>query len=159
MNNREAKKMAQIIVDAVTLGKERAILATGWGSLADVDLPDTIYKVAAIPHDWLFPRMAAAVHHGGAGTTAAALRAGIPSVIIPHIMDQPFWGQRVFDLGVGPQPLPRKKVTAERLAKAIAMTRNDKDMKRQASTLAKQIGAEHGVTRAVELMSSYLSIQ
>jgi UDP:flavonoid glycosyltransferase YjiC (YdhE family) len=159
MNNREAKKMTQIIVDAVTLGKERAVLATGWGSLADVNLPDTIYKVDAIPHDWLFPQMAAAVHHGGAGTTAAALRAGIPSVIIPHIMDQTFWGQRVFDLGVGPQPLPRKKVTVERLAKAIAMTRNDKDMKRQASTLAKQICAENGVARAVELMSSYLSIQ
>jgi UDP:flavonoid glycosyltransferase YjiC (YdhE family) len=103
--------------------------------------------------------MAAAVHHGGAGTTAAALRAGIPSVIIPHIMDQQFWGQRVFDLGVGPQPLPRKKVTMECLAKAIAVTRNDKDMKRQASTLARQIRAENGVARAVELMSSYLSIQ
>lgn len=159
MNSHEAKELTQLVIEAVTLAKERAVFATGWGSLADVTLPDTIYKVDSIPHDWLFPQMAAAVHHGGAGTTAATLRAGIPSLIIPHIMDQPFWGQRVFDLGVGPRPLPRKKVTAERLAKAIAMTRNDKDMKRRARTLAKQICAENGVARAVELMSSYLSIQ
>ncbi len=159
MNNREATDMTRVVVEAVTLAKVRAVLATGWGSLAEVNLPDTIYQVDAVPHDWLFPQMAAAVHHGGAGTTAAALRAGIPSVTVPHFMDQPFWGRRVFDLGVGPQPLQRKRLTAEHLAQAITMTINDQAMKRRAAALAEQIRAENGITTAVELMTRYLSGQ
>jgi UDP:flavonoid glycosyltransferase YjiC (YdhE family) len=159
MNNREAGEMTQIVMDAVNLTKQRAVLATGWGSFVDVSLPDTIYKVDAIPHDWLFPQMAAAVHHGGAGTTAAALRAGIPNITVPHIMDQPFWGQRVFDLGVGPKPLRRKQITAECLANAITMTINNKDMKRRATVLAEQISTEDGTAKAVELITRYLSTQ
>lgn len=159
MNNREAIDMTRVVVEAVTLAKARAVLATGWGSLVAANLPDTIYQVDAIPHDWLFPQMAAAVHHGGAGTTAAALRAGIPSVTIPHFMDQPFWGRRVFDLGVGPQPLQRKRLTAERLAQTITMTINDQAMKQRATALADQINAEDGIAKAVELMTRYLSDQ
>ncbi len=158
MNNREAGKLTKVVVDAVTTAKQRAVLATGWGSLHDVDLPDTIFKVDAIPHDWLFPQMAVAIHHGGAGTTAAALRAGIPSITIPQIMDQPFWGQRVFNLGAGARPIPRKHVTAERLARTITMTVKDKDMQQRAATLGKHIRTENGITRAVELIAHYLSI-
>ncbi len=93
---------------------------------------------------------------GGAGTTAAALRAGIPSITVPHVMDQLFWGQRLFELGVGPRPLPRKQLTAERLAKAITLTVHDKDMKHRATALAEKIGVEDGTTKAVEWMSRYL---
>ncbi len=159
MNNREVGEMTQIVVEAISQAKVRAVLATGWGSLADFNLPDTIYKVDAIPHDWLFPQMAAAVHHGGAGTTAAALRAGIPNITIPYVMDQPFWGRRVFELGVGPQPIQRPQITAQSLAKNITMTINDKDMQRRATALAEQINAENGVANAVELITHYLSIQ
>jgi UDP:flavonoid glycosyltransferase YjiC (YdhE family) len=156
MNNREAEKITQIMVDAIVSANERAVIATGWGSLADVNLPDTIYKIDVIPHDWLFPQMAAAVHHGGAGTTAAALRAGIPNIIIPHIMDQSFWGQRVFELGVGTHPIHRKNITAGLLADSIRTALKDKDMRQKAAALGKQIRAEDGVAKAVELMTCYL---
>lgn len=157
MNNRDAQTMTQIVVDAITLTKERAVLTTGWGSLSDMNLPDTIYRVDAVPHDWLFPQMAAAVHHGGAGTTAAALRAGIPSVVVPHLVDQPFWGKRIFELGVGPRPIHHRQITAESLAKSITTTVNDKEMKRRATSLAERIQAEDGIARAVELVTSYLT--
>ena len=159
MNNREAAQMTRTVIDAVALTEQRAVVATGWGSLADLDLPDTIYKVDSVPHDWLFPKMAAVVHHGGAGTAAAAFRAGVPSVIVPHVMDQPFWGQRALELGVSPHPLPRKQVTAENLAAAIKSAVNDADLRQRASALGKQIRSEDGVAKAVELASHYLSRQ
>jgi len=157
MNNREAAKMTRTVIDAVALAGQRAVVATGWGSLTDADLPDTIYKVDSVPHDWLFPQMAAVVHHGGAGTAAAAFRVGIPSVVIPHVMDQPFWGWRAFELGVSPQPIPRKRVTAENLATAITTALNDTELRQRASALGKQIRSEDGVAKAVELATHYLS--
>lgn len=156
MNNREAERMTQVVVDAIVSTNERAVMTTGWGSLADVNLPDTIYKIDAIPHDWLFPQMTAAVHHGGAGTTAAALRAGIPNIIIPHMMDQSFWGQRVFELGVGTRPIHRKNITAELLADSIQVVLKDKDVRQRAAALGEQIGAEDGIAKAAELMTCYL---
>jgi len=156
MNSREARELTQIVIDAVTLAKERAVFATGWGSLADVTLPDTIYKVDTIPHDWLFPQLSAAVHHGGAGTIAAAIRAGIPSIIVPHITDQMFWGKQAFDLGVGTQPIQRKKITAKNLADSIRAVINDKEMRQRAIVLGKHINAEDGVSKAVELISRHL---
>src|SRR5207244_7053637 len=95
--------------------------------------------------------MAAVVHHGGAGTTAAGLRAGIPSVIIPFFAEQPFWGQRVAELGVGPKPIPRKRLSEERLAAAIHTAVSDEGMRRHARALGERIRAEDGVARAVEV--------
>jgi sterol 3beta-glucosyltransferase len=101
--------------------------------------------------------MAAVVHHGGAGTTAAGLRAGLPSVITPFFGDQPYWGQRVYELGAGPQPVLRTKLTASRLASAITQAITDPSMKRQAASLGKKIRAEDGVGRAVEIVSRYVT--
>ncbi len=105
MHSHNAEKMTDIVLRALARTKQRGVLQTGWGGLSNADLPDDVFKVDALPHDWLFPRMAAVVHHGGSGTTAAGLRAGIPTVIIPVFGDQPFWGQRVFELGAGPAPI------------------------------------------------------
>lgn len=157
MSNQDAEKLTKIVVDSISHTKERAVLATGWGSLAGANLPDTIYRVEAVPHDWLFPQVAAAVHHGGAGTTAAAFRAGIPSVVVPHLVDQPFWGHRVFEMGVGPQPIPYKRITSESLTKAIAAATTDQEMKRRATALADQIKAEDGVAEAVKLVTHYFT--
>ena len=82
---------------------QRGVLYAGWGGLHKEDLPDTVFMVGSTPHSWLFPRMAAVVHHGGAGTTAAGLAAGVPAVVTPFFADQPFWAQRVYDLGAGPK--------------------------------------------------------
>jgi UDP:flavonoid glycosyltransferase YjiC (YdhE family) len=108
--------------------------------------------IDSIPHSWLFPRVAAVVHHGGAGTTAAGLRAGVPAVIVPFFGDQPFWGQRIAELGVGPKPVPRKKLTVERLAEAIQTAVIDDGMRQRAADLGSKIRAEDGVGRAVEII-------
>ena len=106
--------------------------------------------VESVPHSWLFPQMAAIVHHGGAGTTAASLRAGVPSIPIPFGIDQHFWAQRIVDLGVGSPPIPRGKLTASGLAQAILAAVDDQDMRYRAATLGEQIREEDGIGQAVE---------
>src|SRR5579859_2933508 len=81
MNSRNPQEVTEMVLQALARSKRRGILLTGWGGLSNVALPDDVFKIDAIPHDWLFPQMAAAVHHGGSGTTAASMRAGIPSVV------------------------------------------------------------------------------
>ena len=100
--------------------------------------------------EWLFPQMAAVVRHGGSGTTALGLRAGVPSAIVPFFMDQPFWGQRVAALGVGPEPNPQARLTVERLAAAIEVAAADRDTRGRARSLGALIRAEDGLARAVE---------
>ena len=155
MANRAPQKMAQLVQDALTLSGQRGILAAGWGGLDNVNLPDNIFAIDSVPHAWLFPRMVAVVHHGGAGTTGASFCAGIPSILVPHLGDQPFWAQRVTELGVGPQPIPRRKLTPERLAAAITTTITDQDMRARAAALGERIRAEDGVARAIEIIESF----
>ncbi len=111
MSTRKPQETTELVLRALSRDRQRGLLLTGWGGLSEIDLPDYVFKIEFAPHDWLFPQMAAVVHHGGAGTTAAGLRAGIPTIIVPHFIDQPFWGQRVADLGAGPQPIPRRQLT------------------------------------------------
>ena len=92
----------------------------------------------SVPHEWLFARVCAAVHHGGAGVTGAALRAGLPSVVVPVFADQPFWGKRVAQLGAGPAPIPAGKLTEDKLAAAIRMTGGG-GMRRRAAALGERI--------------------
>lgn len=96
--------------------------------------------------------MAAVVHHGGAGTTAAGLRAGVPYILIPHMGDQHFWAKRVEVLGVGPQPIPCRKLTSERLAPAITIATTDQNMRARAAALGEYIRGEDGVRRMIEII-------
>jgi len=153
MSNRKPEEITQIVLQALAQTKQRAIVASGWGGLSRQQLPNDVYMVESIPHAWLFPGVAAVVHHGGVGTTAAGLRAGVPSIIVPFFGDQPFWGNRVATLGVGPQPIPRKQLSADRLAQAIYIAVTDAEMRRRAAELGKKIQAEDGVARAVEIIS------
>jgi UDP:flavonoid glycosyltransferase YjiC (YdhE family) len=153
MGNRKPEEVTQIVLQALAQTKQRAIVASGWGGLSKQQLPENVFMVDAIPHAWLFPRMAAVVHHGGAGTTAAGLRAGVPSILVPFFADQPFWGGRVAALGVGPQPIPRQKLTAARLANAIQIAVSDAAMQQRAAELGTKIQAENGVARAVEIIN------
>jgi sterol 3beta-glucosyltransferase len=152
--NAEAK--ARVVVEAVRQASQRAVLATGWGGLAAQNGAQDIFALDAAPHDWLFPRMAAVVHHGGAGTTGEGLRAGKPTIICPFFGDQPFWGKRVAALGVGPEPIPQKQLTAERLAQAIRAA-TDAGMRARAEVLGAKIKAENGVQRAVEIITRQLA--
>lgn len=106
----------------------------------------------SVPFNWLFPQMAVLVHHGGAGTTSLGLWAGVPSVITPFMGDQPFWGQRVYELGVGTRPIPRRRLTADRLAESIHQAVSDKAMRETAVRLGEHIREEHGVARAVAII-------
>lgn len=153
MSSRKAEETAQLVLQALAKSGQRAILLTGWKGLQVDTLPENVFALDSAPHEWLFSQVSAVVHHGGAGTTAAGLRAGVPSIVIPFFADQPFWGQRVADLGVGPAPIPRKKLTADRLAQAIQQTMQDAAMRHRAAALGQKIRAENGVACAVALIA------
>jgi len=160
MRDRDAEKLAHLILQSIKLCGQRAILAKGWGGLDSSQLVDNdIFFIDKIPHDWLFPRMAAVVHHGGAGTTAAGLRAGVPAVIVPFSGDQPFWANRMATLGVAPKPIPYAKLSATKLADAIQTATTDQQIKKRAASLGEQIQAEDGVARAIEAFERSFATQ
>jgi sterol 3beta-glucosyltransferase len=152
MASREPRETAEMALEALRRTGQRGVLYAGWGGLHKEDLPGNVFMVGSTPHSWLFPRMVAVVHHGGAGTTAAGLAAGVPSVVTPFFADQPFWAQRVYDLGVGPKPVPRRKLTAENLAASIQAAVSDNVMRERAAALGARIQAEDGVGAAVALI-------
>jgi sterol 3beta-glucosyltransferase len=152
MGNRNPEQTADLVLQAIADTGQRAILQSGWGGLSKTDLPDTVFLVDSVSHAWLFPRVAAVVHHGGAGTTAAGLRAGVPSIVIPFFGDQPFWGRRVAELGVGPAPIPRKQLTAERLTAAIHKAVTDRKMQQRAAALGAKIRAEDGIVHVAAIV-------
>jgi sterol 3beta-glucosyltransferase len=138
-----------LVLGAVRRAGVRAVLLSGWGGLAALPPSDDLFCAEALPHDWLFPRVQAIVHHGGAGTTGAALQAGVPAIVVPFTADQPFWGMRVAALGVGPAPIPRKRLTEQALADALRRTVDDHAMAARAASLGSLIRAEDGVAAAV----------
>lgn len=159
MSSRDPEATTRIVLEALKKSGRRGVIATGWGGMSSIDLAGDVFKIEAVPHVWLFPRVAAVVHHGGAGTTAAGLRAGVPSVIVPYFGDQSFWGRQVERLGVGPKSIPCKQLTAQRLGGAISAAVVDKDMRERAARLGQRIRAEHGVADAVKVIDHYLSLR
>ncbi len=156
MKNRDPEASTTLVLDALRRTGQRGILLTGWGGLSHVDLPETVFRLDAIPHDWLFPQMAAVVHHGGIGTTAAGLRAGVPSILTPFFADQPLWGSIVHRLGVGPKPIPNAKLSADKLARAIEQAVSDPGIRARAAALGVKIRSEDGTARAVEAFETAL---
>lgn len=152
MSNRDPEQTANLVVEALQRTGQRAVVLSGWGGLRKADLPESVFMIDSVPHAWLFPRVAAVVHHGGAGTTAAGLRAGVPSIIIPFFGDQPFWGWRIARAGVGPEPIARKSLSVERLAAALKIAVEDAEMRRKAEQLGEKIREEDGVGRAVQVI-------
>jgi len=152
MGSRKPAETTDLVLQALAQTQQRAILLSGWGGMQKTDLPASVCMVDSIPHAWLFPRVAAVVHHGGAGTTAAGLRAGVPSIVIPFTTEQAFWGRRVHDLGVGPAPIPRSKLTVDRLAQAIQAAVTNTAMRQRAAELGSKIQAEDGIANAVEII-------
>jgi sterol 3beta-glucosyltransferase len=153
MSNRKPEETTDLILNALCRTGQRAILLSGWSGLQKQNLPSSVFMIDSIPHSWLLPRVAAVIHHGGAGTTAASLMAGVPSIIIPFHGDQPFWGQRILELKVGPKPIPRKKLSANLLASAIEEALTDKNMRQRASELGAKIRTEEGLWKAVNIIN------
>jgi sterol 3beta-glucosyltransferase len=149
--------VSRVIVDALQKAKVRGILATGWGGLTASDLPDTIHMVDDVPHDWLFSRVAAVVHHGGAGTTAAGLRAGRPTLVCPFIVDQPFWGRRVHDLGAGPAPIPRKALRTDNVAQTLRALVDNEAFRRNAGAIGENLRQEDSMTHTLAFIEAQVA--
>jgi len=153
MLNRDAEKIDEIVCEAIRQTSNRGIILSGWSELKESRSSEILY-VDAAPHSWLLPRCKMIIHHGGAGTTSAGLRAGIPNIVIPHTADQPFWGNRVYAIGAGPKPIPVKKLSVESLTRAMAEARDDAVRKR-AQVIGQALSQEDGVGKSVELIEKY----
>ena len=140
---------AQFMLDTARKARVRAVLQ----GVQEVDEPDAI-SIGAVPHEWLFPQMAAVVHHAGAGTTAAGLRAGVPTVSVPIFTDQPFWAQRVHQLGAGPAPIPYKKLNSDLLAAAISQAVSDPAYARSAQQISGLLASEDSVAPVAAALRS-----
>jgi len=152
LGEEDALESANLFVDAIQDAGIRAIIQ-GWkAGIKQLTLPPNIYAAASLPHSWLLPKCAGIVHHGGYGTTAAGLRAGIPALVIPHIADQFYWGMQIFELEVGPQAIPRTKLDTNRLAAALKELIRNEQIRSKATELGKQIRSENGVENAVVLI-------
>ena len=156
MVSSNATAFTQTVLDGVRKSGLRAVLATGWGALdgEEGQQDEQIFFLRHAPHDGLFPLMSAAVHHGGAGTTAAAVRAGVPSVIVPFFGDQPFWAYRLHCKGVAPPALDRASMTADALASALAATQQPA-MIEAAAALGRAVRAEDGIGEAVRRLRAW----
>jgi sterol 3beta-glucosyltransferase len=148
------EQMVQHISQALRLANLRGILQAGWAGLEHMD-DEHLITIDDVPHDWLFPQMAAMVHHGGSGTTHAALAAGKPTLIVPFMADQPFWGRRLAELGVGVPTIAPKRLTPERLAAALRTLTQDRTMRQRATELGALLRAEDGLMLTCKLVEDY----
>lgn len=157
MAGTDPHRIGRIVTEAIALTGMRAVLVSGWGGVVVDDqpaLPKEVFLLDQAPHDWLFPRMAAIVHHGGSGTTGAALASGRPQVICPFVADQPFWAARAHAAGVAPAPLPQRHLTPQELAAAIRQATTEEAMTHRADRLADAIRDEDGTKAAITVLES-----
>ncbi len=155
MAGEDGEALTELVLGAVRDAGVRAVLLSGWGGLGGPGAADDVYVADELAHDLLFPRMTAVVHHGGAGTTGAGIRAGVPSLVVPFGVDQPFWGSRVAALGVGPRPIPRKRLTRTLLADGLRVAVGDRAMAGRAAALGQRVRVEDGVAAAVEVIGRF----
>lgn len=141
-----------IVLESLKRTNQRGIFSAGWGDLSKVNLPDNVIQVDYVPHEWLFERVSAVVHHGGAGTTAAALRAKVPNIIIPFGGDQPFWGNCVYKQGLGPKPIMRKRLTVDNLSAAILEAVQNTQIIENARRIGALLCDENGVENAIAVI-------
>ena len=156
----DPNSMTSLIFDAVRKTGQRALVSKGWGGLGanDFDKPENVFMLGNVPHDWLFKRVSCVVHHGGAGTTAAGIALGKPTVIVPFFGDQPFWGAMIAKAGAGPKPIPNKELTAQNLAAAILEALKPETLSR-AQELGAKIGREDGTQAGAQSFHEKLDVE
>ena len=154
MSTETPQKVSAMVLEAAKTARVRLVLLSGWAGLEPGMLSRDVIALSGVPHAWLYPRCRAVVHHGGAGTTAAAVRAGVPAVVVPFHGDQPFWASRVRKLGVGPAAFPRTKLTARRLADALEIAVTSDSLRERASEIGRLVRAEHGAARAATAIAA-----
>jgi UDP:flavonoid glycosyltransferase YjiC (YdhE family) len=139
MTDPDPAKTTQEILGAVTALGCRALISRGWAGFGDGPLPEGVMAIGSVSHAELFPKLAAIVHHGGAGTTTTAARAGVPQILVPHVLDQFYWARRVALLGLGPPPVPRNRFSGARLAAALSMTLDNETLRERARSLGERL--------------------
>ncbi|THH04471.1 hypothetical protein EW145_g5499 [Phellinidium pouzarii] len=144
----DPQELTSILFKAVAKAGVRALISAGWGGFGSGDVPSNVFILGNVPHDWLFSKVSAVCHHGGAGTTAIGLRMGKPTIIVPFFGDQPFWGDMVYQSGAGPQPIRHKDLDVERLTAAINFVVKPGSQE-AAHRLSRQIQAEDGTENGV----------
>ncbi|MGA5462644.1 glycosyltransferase [Mycobacterium sp. NPDC050041] len=150
-----ARELAEIIARALRQAGVRGVVQSGWAGLAVHD--DDVLTIGDAPHEWLFPQMSAVVQHCGAGTTAAALRAGVPTIAVPgHVGDQPFWARRLADLGASAATIAQRTLTADNLAEAIHVAVDSRELRLSTARLADRIAGEDGAAHAVAVVETLL---
>ncbi|QHC22968.1 glycosyltransferase [Streptomyces sp. GS7] len=159
MAGSRAAAKSRAVLAAVRQSGVRAVIATGWGGVRAPDGEqghgvDKVFFMNEVPHEEVFPHMAAIVHHGGAGTTASALRSGRPQVVCPFTFDQPFWARRMHALGLAPPPLPQYRLTAGRLAASLDRAVHDRELAEAAEQFALRTVTRNGVEKAVEVIET-----
>ncbi len=145
------QRTTHIILEALKQCGQRGIMLMGWGGLGNQSLPDYVFKIDYAPFNWLFPRMAMVIHHGGSGTTALGLRSGIPSCVVSFLFDQFYWGERIANLGVGPKPIRYKELTVECLQEAIRFGLGSSQIRQKAVELGQKIHTENGIENALNI--------
>lgn len=151
MTDSSPQKTSRLLAEAVAVLGVRAIIAKGWAGLGEEACAKNIKMIGHVPHARLFPKMAAVIHHGGAGTVYAAARAGVPQIVVPHILDQYYWGNRVHKLGLGPRPIHRSRLTLRSLVSAVQQCISDLGFKEEAQSLAMKLRARNGLQEAVAI--------
>jgi sterol 3beta-glucosyltransferase len=149
----QGERLTTPILTAIRSAGVRAVVQAGWAGLS-VPGTDDVLSIGPAPHDWLFPRTAAVVHHAGAGTTAAGLRAGIPAIPVPVLADQPFWARRLQALGAGTAPIPLPHLTADRLATALREATENPHLQARAAAISARLAAEDGTNRIVRWLEA-----
>lgn len=151
--------MTRMIFDAIHLAGVRALVSKGWGGLGadDVGVPEGVFMLGNVPHDWLFQHVSCVVHHGGAGTTAAGIKAGKPTLVVPFFGDQPFWGAMIARANAGPDPIPYPQLTAEKLAEAIKFCLQPNTLTR-AQELGHRIREEKGTDMGGKCFHDHLDV-
>ncbi|MBT8365387.1 MAG: glycosyltransferase, partial [Deltaproteobacteria bacterium] len=152
---RDQIRNVSVIVDAVRLSAQRAVIGRLWDEPSEFSNSDDIFFIKKYPHLQLFPKMAAVIHHGGAGTTASSAISGVPQIIVPHNLDQYYWGNQVYKSGLGPKPIWRTGLTSKKLAASIRECLFDQRIRNRAKEASEAIGQRDGLEITVrEILGS-----
>lgn len=155
----EALRISRMVDEALEATGLRGLLYEGWGGLTEAGFTKArIQTVGEMPHDWLFKKVSAVIHHGGAGTTASALHAGIPQVVVAHMQDQSYWGRKMHELGVSPPPLNSARISAAAVKKAMRTVCEDKAMQECARGIGTAIRAEQGLEKTLAVIEAYFDL-
>lgn len=158
--SKDEKPKLDILINSINKTKMRAIIQGFNKSLENYQLGENILTIGNVPHTWLFKHGYCLIHHGGMSTTATAIYSGIPSIVIPHITDQYFWANRVYELNLGPKPIYSKALSEDTLVDAINRVKNNyEQFSNSTKVLAEKVQVENGLEKTIELIRNILDLQ